>query len=96
MEKEMYGLWFSEDTTEDFARFCSEAIKSGRRVRIIYNEGYADFSGFHDSTGLNHTLYIGKSTGFKPIPIRLCKSNSIGGTALLTSAKAIKRYGWKG
>ena len=89
------GVWFTKDTDLKFAKFCVEAIKNRRRVRINYKNGFEDFSGYHGGDGLHHTMYIGKSTGTKPIALHICNNRSLGGEALLTCEKAIESYGYK-
>lgn len=91
-----YGhFYFTKDTDEAFMKFINTIYETHRtcRIKIVYNKGWEDFSGYHGGDGLHHSIYIGRSTGSKPIPLAIYRRDSTGGPALLTNSKAIKRYG---
>ena len=85
-------FYFTADTDPQLMAFINRAYKSKSRIVIEYKEGWEDFSGYHGGNGLKHSMYIGKSTGTKPIPLKISRSDSMGGYSLTTCQKSIKRY----
>lgn len=89
-----YGdFYFTKDTTDEkFMQFINDAYNFKRRVKIVYKDGWQDFSGYHGGDGLHHSMYIGRTGGDIQIPIILNTKNSMGGYALLTCDEAIYKY----
>jgi len=85
-------FYFTEDTDINFMNFINKAYKQHARVVIEYHEGFENFSRYHGGNGLKHSMYIGKSCGQIKIPLEICRKDSMGGQALLTNKKAIKKY----
>ena len=89
--REYKEIHFSEGTPLKIKQKLYEAYKYKKRVKITYEDGFEDFSGYHDKTGLIHYCFIGCSTGTKPILLEIYSRRSTGGPALLTSKiKAIE------
>lgn len=85
-------FYFTDDTDPQLMDFINKAYNNKSRVVIEYKEGWEDFSGYHGGNGLIHSMYIGKSTGIKPIPLVISRRDSIGGCGLMTCQKSIKKY----
>lgn len=76
---------FDKGTPEKIKEALYTALLAKKRVRLTYKKGYADYSGYHDKTGLVHTANIGISTGTQPILLAIDSERSSGGPGLLTS-----------
>ena len=88
--REYKGFWLSEDTEVSVADTLIEAYQSKKRVLIVYKEGWENFTGYHGGDGLHHHIYIGKSTGSKPIMLHIVSKRSCGGGILITTSRAIE------
>ena len=76
---------FSDGTENSIKNILYKAYVNGDKIKIKYKQGYEDFTGYHDKTGLIHYCYIGCSTGKRPILLEIFSKRSIGGPGLLTS-----------
>lgn len=83
--RDIHEITFSEGTPQRIRHALYDAYVSGRRVKITYEQGYEDFTGYHDKTGLVKYCYVGCSTGSAPILLCIPSRRSCGGTGLLTS-----------
>jgi hypothetical protein len=72
---------FNEGTPEGVKAVINEYVHNGRRIRIFLGDpaNGKDWGEEFETMG-----YIGKSTGWKPIPLLISNSRSLGGPALLT------------
>ncbi|MDD5355694.1 MAG: hypothetical protein PHY56_04115 [Candidatus Omnitrophica bacterium] len=63
------------------------AYERGLRVEVTWKKGYENYGGYGSRTnGQKARFRVGKSTGWKPIYLMLLKSNSLGGSAILSAA----------
>ena len=77
-EKEVGGLYFNEDTPQEVCNAILDMRQKRHRIRVWYGKDGKSWNEENDITG-----YIGKSTGWKPIPILIHNTRSMGGGALL-------------
>ena len=66
-----------------FTRFYD----TGERVEVEWKDGFEDYTGYgYHTNGKKARFYVGKSTGWTPIYLQILRSNSSGGTGILSAA----------
>ena len=78
--KEINGLWFNENTSEEVAQIIARNYHKGR-LRFWYGKEGKAWAEEYDTCG-----YIGRSCGTCKIPLLIPRSTSIGGGALMTDS----------
>jgi len=89
------NIFIQENDNKEFIDFCLRAKKQERYITVVYNKGYADYSGIFqelDNEEFERTFKIGKSTGAKPILLEINSEYSDGGGSLFAHNEAIKSW----
>jgi len=74
------------DNSQLDSRF-TYAYEHQKRIEVTWKRGYEDYSGYGARTnGKKARFKVGKSTGWKPVYLMLLRSDSLGGTAILSNA----------
>ena len=88
-------FYFDDETQPEFMDFINDAYNNQRRIVVEFKEGWENFSGYHGGNGLKHSFYVGRSTGPIHIPLVIYRKDSLGGDALITCKKAVKKWYYK-
>ena len=74
------------DTSDLDPRF-RPYYESMERIEVTWKPGFEDYTGYGSRTeGRKARFYVGKSTGWRPVYIRIYSRRSAGGAAILYSA----------
>lgn len=78
------GTSYPIETPMDIISKLEYARQNNRRVKLVYKDGYGDFTGY-TKDGLTVSMYIGRSSGTIKVPLHLPQRRSYSGPALSTN-----------